>query len=121
MTKRKRDPHDVDRKLVEVYEDLASEDNDIRVQAAKVLCLEYSTQDAVTSGKAKEIVRRLVRGSCSGRKAARLGFSMALTEYLSQIFEKNTEDGQGQLNIDDLIDLIESQTKVVGSVSGQVG
>lgn len=121
MIKRKRDPHDVDKQLVEVYEDLASEDADTRVKAAKLLCLEYSTEDAVSNGKGNEILRRLVRGLCSGRKAARLGFSIALTEYIFQIFQLRPEDGQESLTIDILIDLVESQTKIAGSVSGQVG
>lgn len=121
MVKRKRDPHNVDRQLVEVYEDLASENNDIRVKAAKLLCLKYSTHDVIGDGKAMEIVRRLIRGLCSGRKAARVGFSVALTEYLTCIFRLSNEHSQDGSTMDVLIDLIESQTKVTGSVAGQVG
>ena len=121
MGKRRRTIHDVDTELVEIYEDLANESNEVRLKAAKTLCMKYSPQDAIGIDKVTEISRRLIRGLCSGRKAARLGFSIALTEYLTQITRGQAGESENQITVDKLVDLVESQTNNAGSVAGQVG
>ena len=61
----------------EVYEDLAHVDQSIRLKAARTLLTEFVP--GANSDQLQEILRRLIRGLCSGRKAARLGFSVVLT------------------------------------------
>ena len=125
MTKRKRTTREIDTDLVEIYEDLANEDNEVRLKSAKLLCTQYSPRNVVDRERTIEIVRRLIRGLCSGRKAARLGFSVALVEYLSQASLKevpsNDADDISVLSVDTLLDLVQSQTKLTGDIAGQVG
>ena len=125
MTKRKRSIHDIDTDLVEIYEDLANEDNEVRLKSAKLLCTQYFPRNVFDRRRTIEIVRRLIRGLCSGRKAARLGFSVALVEYLSQVSLKEVPsddaDGMNVLSVDTLLDLVRSQTKLTGDIAGQVG
>ncbi|KAL9023585.1 MAG: hypothetical protein Q9196_007111, partial [Gyalolechia fulgens] len=66
-----------------------------------------------------EAVRRLLRGLCSGRKAARLGFSITLTELLSQRWGKPPVDGADELPLAELVDVLIKQTETTGKVSGQ--
>ena len=61
----------------EVYEDLAHLDPSIRLKAAQTLLTQLVP--GADADQLNEILRRLIRGLCSGRKAARLGFSVALT------------------------------------------
>lgn len=119
--KRRRELSSVDTQLVEIYEDLANEDENIRLKAAQALLLKCSSQNGqLSNGQLSEIIRRLIRGLCSGRKAARLGFSIALTELLSRRSDKPKSDALDGLSLSELIDLLIKQTETVGNVSGQV-
>ena len=69
-------------KRTEVYEDLAHLDAPVRLKAAQTLLTEVVP--GADTDQLKEILRRLFRGLCSGRKAARLGFSVALTGMLCE-------------------------------------
>ncbi|KAL8953109.1 MAG: hypothetical protein Q9183_007348 [Haloplaca sp. 2 TL-2023] len=62
-----------------------------------------------------------MRGLCSGRKAARLGFSVALTEFLSQRWGEGNlpSSEQENLEVTALIEILKKQTEVTGNVSGQ--
>ena len=68
----------------EVYEDLGHVDQSIRLKAARTLLTEFVP--GASTDQLQEILRRLIRGLCSGRKAARLGFSVALTGMSLQRF-----------------------------------
>lgn len=115
--KRPREVVAPDTRLIEIYEDLANEDEEIRLKAAYALLSQFSTKDA-TIEQQKTILKRLFRGLCSGRKAARLGFSVALTEFLSQVFLPYIDEQK--IKASEIIDLLEAQTAVEGSTSGQV-
>ena len=115
--KRPREVKATDTKLIEIYDDLANEDEEIRLKAAYALLLQFSTNTTIELHIT--ILKRLFRGLCSGRKAARLGFSVALTEFLSQIFLAYIDEQR--IGASEIIDLLESQTALDGSTSGQVG
>lgn len=118
--KRRREQPAVDAQLVEIYEDLANVDEKIRLKAAHVLLTKFIFEGTATSDQLKEILRRLFRGLCSGRKAARLGFSIALTEFLNGLLGSKAKKVPGFHDITGLLETLESQTHVSGNVSGQV-
>lgn len=74
----------MDTELIEIYEDLANESEEIRLEAAKNLLAKLPS---LSSEQRHRVLGRLFRGLCSGRKAARLGFSVAVTEVLTQLAE----------------------------------
>lgn len=115
--KRRRDIPAVNTELVEVYDDLANEDEEIRLKAAQNLLLKV---DSLNSEQLHEILRRLIRGLCSGRKAARLGFSIALTELQVQLFGPNAVNQSSQISVSDVVETLDEQTRVTGNASGQV-
>jgi DNA polymerase phi len=115
--KRPREVKATDTQLIEIYDDLANEDEEIRLKAAYALLSQFSAS-ATTIEQHKTILKRLFRGLCSGRKAARLGFSVALTEFLSQVFLPYIDDHK--IEASEIIDLLESHTAVEGKTSGQV-
>ena len=118
--KRRRDITAVDAHLVEIYEDLANVDEAIRLKAARDLLINFISKGKDAQDQIIEILRRLIRGLCSGRKAARLGFSIALTETLTELFGPNKGDKQGFLGIPELLETLQKQTQVTGNVYGQV-
>ncbi len=118
--KRRREPVTVDTQLVEIYEDLANTNDDIRLKAAKALLLRVALEADSTAQQVTEILRRLLRGLCSGRKAARLGFSVALTELLIQLFGSASRRVPGIPSIQELIETLKEQTRTQGNVSGEV-
>ncbi|KAJ5521581.1 hypothetical protein N7527_005696 [Penicillium freii] len=115
--KRRREPHNVDVKLVELYEDLASEKDDIRLKAAQALVSQFTPDQNPADEQIKKVLSRLFRGLCSSRKAARIGFSIALTEILTQVFSSPRETSR--FTFSDALNLWESQSSSYGSESGQ--
>ena len=118
LKKRRREPYNVDVKLVELYEDLASEKDEIRLKAAQGLISQFTPDKNPEDDKIKKALQRLFRGLCSGRKAARIGFSIALTELLTQIFSVKRESSE--FGFSDALSIWESQSNSSGSESGQV-
>ena len=118
--KRRREPVTVDTQLVETYEDLANIDDEIRLKAAQTLLLRVAPEANPTVQQVTEIIRRLLRGLCSGRKAARLGFSIVLTELLTQLFDSTSTTVTGIQSIPELIETLKTQTDTQGNVSGEV-
>ncbi|GMG17335.1 unnamed protein product [Aspergillus oryzae] len=116
--KRRREPVNVDTKLVEIYEDLASEKDEIRLKAAQALVSQFTPDKNATDDQIQKTLRRLFRGLCSSRKAARIGFSIALTEILSQILSSPRESSE--FDIPRVVGFWESQSSASGSESGQV-
>ena len=116
--KRSHENPSVDTQLIEIYEDLANEDEEIRLKAATTLLSKFSTASNETLEQDKIVLKRLFRGLCSSRKAARLGFSVALTEFLSQVFKIHL--GISRIAVSEIIDILESQTAKDGKTSGQV-
>lgn len=118
--KRRREQPAVNVQLVEIYEDLASVDESVRLKAAQALLTNFVADGKSTGEQLNEIVRRLFRGLCSGRKAARLGFSVVLTELLAELLGPSRRDVSGFQNVLELIETLEKQSKVSANVSGQV-
>ncbi|KAL8699441.1 MAG: hypothetical protein Q9201_006006 [Fulgogasparrea decipioides] len=117
--KRRREPSSIDTQLVEIYEDLANDSEDIRLKAAHALLSKFSVDNGQSSEQLSEVVRRLIRGLCSGRKAARIGFSVALTEFLAQRWGQGQPEDVQSTQIQELIDVLVKQTETSGNVSGQ--
>lgn len=117
-SKRRRDVATLDTQLIEIYDDLANENQAIRLRAAHTLLSKFASPDSNSQQKIKTILQRLFRGLCSSRKAARLGFSIALTEFLAQIFQYPAE--QTGLARSDILVILDKQTVPEGSTSGQV-
>lgn len=118
--KRRREPSTIDTQLVEIYEDLANESEEIRIKAASALLSKFSGDNDSTQEELLRVVQRLIRGLCSGRKAARVGFSVALTELLSQRWGRPHVKGDECYQIPDLIDNLVKHTETTGKISGQV-
>lgn len=117
--KRPREAPAVDTELVEIYEDLANDDEEIRLKATHALLIKSSPKLGLTAEQLNGVLRRLIRGLCSGRKGARLGFSIALTEVQSQLFGANATQ-PSPMSIADFIQLLKRETEISGNVSGQV-
>jgi DNA polymerase phi len=117
-SKRRRDVSTADTRLIEIYEDLANENEDIRLKAAHTLLSEFARPASSSQQKIRTILQRLFRGLCSSRKAARIGFSVALTEFLAQIFRFPAEErGLSQI---DILGILDKDTISGGNTSGQV-
>ncbi|KAH8705519.1 putative DNA polymerase V [Talaromyces proteolyticus] len=117
--KRRREPYNVDVKLVEIYEDLANEKEQIRLKAAHKLVSRFTPEANPTADDAQKTLQRLFRGLSSGRKAARVGFSIALTEVLSQVFSPSRPAELDELSVAKVLDIWESSTRVSGGERGQ--
>ncbi|KAF2876802.1 hypothetical protein BDV95DRAFT_625943 [Massariosphaeria phaeospora] len=118
--KRRRQLNEADLKLSKLYEDLAADDDGVRLEAAKQLIVRFSPESYPTAEEVEKALNRLIRGLCSHRKAARVGFCVTLTELLRQVL------GQSEQSIPDLhhdarsiIDMVEEKTKVEGNATGQ--
>ena len=119
--KRRREQPNADARLVEIYEDLANENEEFRLKAAHSLLSRFAPESNPTSEEVVKALKRLIRGLCSGRKAARLGFSVAFTELLVQLLGPSKKDVPGlDLSIPELFELLKEQTHIGGNVSGQV-
>jgi DNA polymerase phi len=118
-SKRRREPFSVDVKMVEIYDDLANEKDEIRLKAAQALVSQFTPDKKPTLDLIQKALQRLFRGICSSRKAARIGFSIALTEVLAQVFASTEKPAE--LAISDVLGILESQSNAAGSETGQVG
>ena len=108
--KRPREAPNINTGLIEIYEDLASENGEVRLKAAlRLLSTKYSDTEL------DKILNRLFRGLCSSRKAARLGFSIALTEFLAHYA------GPGRhFSLETICQILTEQTETAPGVSRQV-
>ncbi|KAB8346321.1 hypothetical protein FH972_023365 [Carpinus fangiana] len=112
-----------DAELAKYYEDLASELNDLRIKAATDLIKNVQarleddhreTETASALQTQRKIYVRLIRGLCSSRKAARMGFSIALTELFRIALKLASIDA-----IQKAISLVEEYTQADGGASSQ--
>ncbi|KAK1014596.1 DNA-directed DNA polymerase [Friedmanniomyces endolithicus] len=74
--------------LAQAYNDLADEIPSVRLRGAGGICKYLSTESPDQAHRTDAALDRLVKGLCSGRKAARLGFSVALSEVLRLAFSQ---------------------------------
>jgi len=118
--KRSREVLAVDTQLVEIYDDLANLDGAIRLKAARNLLTQFVSGGRADGDRLNEMLRRLIKGLCSGRKAARLGFSIALTEFLTELLGTERPEVPSFQDVSGVIRVLNEQTNVTGNVSGQV-
>lgn len=101
-----------DAQLAKTYNDLADEVQTVRIKAAGELL--KSLLDG--SERIDSAETRLIRGLCSGRKAARLGFSIALAEVFRLKFSRDVEN---EIDLVLTVDGIVKLTAAEGNISGQ--
>lgn len=117
--KRRRQYSEQDQKLARIYNDLADERTDVRIKAAKDFVTEFTADKNPDGESLEKAFTRLIRGLCSGRKAARPGFFIALSELLRQSYAGGVPlNGLG--HVGKLLEHINLLTKPEGDVPGQV-
>jgi DNA polymerase phi len=80
--KRRLDYSQADAQLAKIYNDLADDVQAVRLKAAGEVIRNLSAKSDHQIERIEKAIARLIKGLCSGRKAARLGFSIALSEVL---------------------------------------
>lgn len=104
--------------LAGIYEKLADESEDKRLRAAHSLLKDFEPK-STSIEQIKVIITRLFRGLCSSRKAARLGFSVALTEYLIEVNVQRGASIENGIPASSVIDILDNETTPEGNNSGQ--
>jgi DNA polymerase phi len=105
----------------ELYELAGSEDIIERLNAASVIVSSLLGGDGVEEPTLQRHLEKLFRGLASGRKCARLGFSVALTEVLAQLFGSKdlASKKYTSLTFDKVVGILVAKTKPDGDLSGQ--
>lgn len=106
-----------------LYEHLGSEDDNDRIEAADCIISGLLDGDGVAEVVLqRHLDRRLFRGLSSGRNASRLGFSLVITEILSQLFGSKApslaEKYEG-LTFDKVLGFLLEKAQIVGNIPGQ--
>ncbi|PHH74413.1 hypothetical protein CDD82_4948 [Ophiocordyceps australis] len=105
-----------------LYELLGSEDENERIEAADCIVSSLFGQgDSSEAVLLRHLDKRLLRGLASGRNASRLGFSLAITEILSQLFgqDDSSRTKYPGLTFDKVLSLLLDKTQAVGNIPGQ--
>lgn len=109
---------EADAELAAHYNDLADDVRAVRVKAAVALIRKLETAPAA---KVEDVLTRLVKGLCSSRKAARSGFSIALTEALRLAADVQKRVGEDtDLSNTAILQLVLSVTDTEGKLKSQV-
>lgn len=109
---KRSDEHDY---LAKIYNQLADEVQTVRIKAAGDLIRHVTAEPQEQNDRLDRVEQRLIRGLCSGRKAARLGFSIALAEIFRMKFSLPGSVGLLEASISK----IDRLTTPEGKVSGQ--
>ncbi|KAI6813447.1 hypothetical protein KC332_g15275 [Hortaea werneckii] len=105
--------------LVKLYNDLADETSAVRLKAATDL-LRVLSEDSPSQGSlVDQAISRLVKGLCSARKAARLGFSIALSEVLRLAFKLGYKKNADGFRLGALTVKVDQLTQTDNKASGQ--
>ncbi|KAF2670802.1 hypothetical protein BT63DRAFT_385205 [Microthyrium microscopicum] len=117
---RKRQFTEQDQAFARIYDELADESSDVRLQAAKDFLQELAPEKNPSAQTIEKVITRLIRGLCSGRKAARYGFFVALTELLRQLYGPKSQHAiLNMMTLEELVPLIVKSTRPEGKVAGQ--
>lgn len=116
--KRKREPEPARLALASIYDKLADESQEERLLAAHSLLKDFGLKSANIE-QTKQIITRLFRGLCSSRKAARLGYSVALTECLVEVNVQRGASIENGLPASSILDILDNETIPEGTNSGQ--
>ncbi|OQO01784.1 hypothetical protein B0A48_12257 [Cryoendolithus antarcticus] len=113
--KRRLDYSEADAQFARMYDELADDVQAVRLAAAGKLIRALSATSDAQIPRLQSAIARLIKGLCSGRKAARLGFSIALAEVLRLAF------GLGilEFTLAGVTEQVGKLTTVEGNVSGQ--
>ena len=118
--KRRMGYSSADAELAKIYEQLADDVQLVRLQAAAKLVQTLTAKSTEQLQRISDALTRLVRGLCSARKAARLGFSVALSEVLRIAFAlAATSSDASQFHLATTVERIVGMTHSEGNVSGQ--
>ena len=121
VKKRRRETPNTNETLIEIYDDLANLNEGIRLKAVHSLITIFVCSPQANVGQLNEIFTRLVRGLCSGRKAARIGFSVALTSFLSELPRENSIHAlESFLKSANLLRLLKAHTDLAKATSVHV-
>ncbi|RPA79547.1 DNA polymerase V [Ascobolus immersus RN42] len=106
-----------------LYKPLGSNDEKTRLEAAKSLVTELSAKlngekDEKSSNEVQYALKRLTRGLSSGRESSRIGFSLVLTEFLSQLLEPSMAE-KWEVSVETVLESIVKNTKAEGGASAQ--
>jgi hypothetical protein len=119
--KRRRQSNTDQVKLSKLYADLAAEEDDVRLEAAKQIIINFSPENKPAAKDVEDALVRLIKGLCSQRKAARVGFSLTFTELLRELFTAKKDGAEDlQLDVARVIKMVEEKTKAKGNVPGKV-
>ncbi|OQO11614.1 hypothetical protein B0A48_03341 [Cryoendolithus antarcticus] len=113
--KRRLDYSEADAQFARMYDELADDVQAVRLAAAGKLVRALSTNSDAQIPRLQSALARLIKGLCSGRKAARLGFSIALAEVLRLAFGL----GVSEFTLAGVTEQVGKLTTVEGNVSGQ--
>ncbi|KAH0493944.1 hypothetical protein TgHK011_000584 [Trichoderma gracile] len=106
-----------------LYELLGSEDENDRIEAADCIISGLLGGEGVAEPVLqRHLDRRLFRGLSSGRNASRIGFSLVITEILSQLFGDKAlslEEKYSGLTFDKVLGFLLEKAKIVGNIPGQ--
>ncbi|EMC95650.1 hypothetical protein BAUCODRAFT_34410 [Baudoinia panamericana UAMH 10762] len=107
-------------KLAVVYNALADESEPVRRKAAgDLILLLFAADSADRAHLVNGATTRLLKGLCSGRKAARLGFSVALSGVLELAFGKWANTACADWSLYELTERISHITEPGANASGQ--
>jgi DNA polymerase phi len=116
-------PTNDDRKReARLYDILGSEDSEERLAAADAIVFGLLHDGGVPQTDLyRHLDRRLFRGLASGRKGSRLGFSLVLTELLSQLYgsSKLAETKYPDLPFEKVFNQLLENTRPRGNIPGQ--
>ena len=105
-----------------LYELLGSEDPNDRIEAADCIVSGLLEGEGVLEVVLRRhLDRRLFRGLASGRNAARLGFSLVITEVLGQLFgEKALAELKYEgLTFEKVLEILTEKIEAIGNLPGQ--
>ena len=108
-----------DAKLAQLYNDLADEVPSVRIKAAGELLKKLSLESPDKQERLDAVSTRLIKGLCSGRKQARLGFSVALTEALRLAFGLASRPQGASFDLSVITQKVLNLTQPDGRASGQ--
>jgi DNA polymerase phi len=95
--------------------------NEDHLKLAKQLIVKFSPENKPAAKEVEVALNRLIKGLCSQRKAARVGFSLTLTELLRQLFGQTDNAVEGlDLDVASIIKMVEEKTEIEGNVPGRV-
>jgi DNA polymerase phi len=104
-----------------LYELAGSEDVTDRLNAASAIVSSLLGGDGAEEPTLQRHLEKQFRGLASGRKCARLGFSVVLTEVLAQLFGSKdlASEKYTSLAFDKVVGILVAKTKPDGDLSGQ--